>query len=702
MEKLCSHIKQCVSARDFPRAERYFRSHFHACLRNQNDKIHGEIHGGLTVREGHSGHDLCSYGGSCGSNEKPTKVAYEGDRKSATNIFAPRNNSISCGLRLGSNAHKSTGMTESSSATSPRTTTQFAYDIYQCMVYLSAQCGKPYSSAKYLESMMRQHHKPTAKNWMSVISSFSKIGKPEEAAKYCLLLEKSGHREIIAANSVMNAHAKASDLDGAEKWLARIQARQLSPDTITYTSLLNAAARAEQPKRAVKIFDDMAKSNVEHDARAANCVLDAFAKSGDAHGCARQFDIMFDTSPPADSNANSTPKKGKLKPTEVSFNSVMSAFAHTEDASNTLKWFNKLVEYGLEPTSITYNSLFYVYGAVGDVTAAEELFEKMRKVEIGCDKRFVPNAKGLRVDESCLTRNVNNMHSTRDVSNEISESKVSNRLIDAVSYHCMMMCYAKTGRHNHKMVELFNTMAKDGFKNDLISYNLVMDGFAKSGDTNTIIEWCRKAEQNDLKPDQHSYAALILSCSKRGDSAMSANFFCHMLQNGVLPNHVIFNSVISAYAKSTDVLGAYRWLRRMKRFKCKPNAVGYTSILHGAALLGDTFLGQRIFHKMERDGVQPTASVFSTMIDAVAKNGQSDHAMDYLKQMERRGQIPDVRICSSVLESFCRREDYFGAYDTLKMMEHKGVQLNMICFRAVLNAIPQTNCELSYAANVRI
>ena len=100
--------------------------------------------------------------------------------------------------------------------------------------------------------------------------------------------------------------------------------------------------------------------------------------------------------------------------------------------------------------------------------------------------------------------------------------------------------------------------------------------------------------------------------------------------------------------------------------------------------------------------MQPTASVFSTMIDAVAKNGQSDHAMDYLKQMERRGQIPDVRICSSVLESFCRREDYFGAYDTLKIMEHKGVQLNMICFRAVLNAIPQTNCELSYTANSRI
>merc|ERR1719198_551052 len=56
---------------------------------------------------------------------------------------------------------------------------------------------------------------------------------------------------------MINACAKAGDIDGAERWLQEIGRRSLTPDGVTYSTLIHACVTKREIARAEKWLEQM-------------------------------------------------------------------------------------------------------------------------------------------------------------------------------------------------------------------------------------------------------------------------------------------------------------------------------------------------------------------------------------------------------------------------------------------------------------
>merc|ERR1719145_314178 len=65
------------------------------------------------------------------------------------------------------------------------------------------------------------------------------------------MMEASGLRANLPAfNSVINACARTGDLDRAQRWMAEMARRGIKPDSVSFSTLAHAAARADEQRQA--------------------------------------------------------------------------------------------------------------------------------------------------------------------------------------------------------------------------------------------------------------------------------------------------------------------------------------------------------------------------------------------------------------------------------------------------------------------
>ena len=74
--------------------------------------------------------------------------------------------------------------------------------------------------------------------------------------------------------------------------------------------------------------------------------------------------------------------KDKIKCTLYTFNSLISSYQWSLDIEGALKVLNEMKIYGINPNTITYNSLIDIYVKLGDINQAEQIYEKMKNNSI--------------------------------------------------------------------------------------------------------------------------------------------------------------------------------------------------------------------------------------------------------------------------------------------------------------------------------
>ena len=101
-------------------------------------------------------------------------------------------------------------------------------------------------------------------SFTSVISAFAKAGKAPEAGKWLQRMLAVGlSPDTVACNTVLLAYANAGDADGAAHLLQHFERRAADecpnarPDVCSYNTLISACARAGRPTQAEEAFAAM-------------------------------------------------------------------------------------------------------------------------------------------------------------------------------------------------------------------------------------------------------------------------------------------------------------------------------------------------------------------------------------------------------------------------------------------------------------
>ena len=300
---------------------------------------------------------------------------------------------------------------------------------------------------------------------------------------------------------------------------------------------------------------------------------------------------------------------------------------------------------------------------------------------------------------------------------------------NSVSFNSTLHAWAKCGdaRQTEQIFLRMQKVGKGGAKPDIISYNTLLDAFAKQSARATKAtdsinsakcaeEWLRKMEQacanNDdgaVRPNTCSYNSVIDAWAN-SDSTQSAtkaqDILTHMVRlyksagdANVKPDVITLNSVINAWSKSKVVDSAQRaesvlvFIDRVYgngNEAVRPNATTFAAILNAWSKSSNNdaaYRAEMILKRMEtlyNDGnneVKPNVFAFTSVIDTFANNAKRDnHAaskaesiLEWMLNISRDGQqkelSPNTVTFNAVIKAHAKSKQEGSAQRASNLLE---------------------------------
>ncbi|CAE7812142.1 unnamed protein product [Symbiodinium necroappetens] len=97
----------------------------------------------------------------------------------------------------------------------------------------------------------------------------------------------------ITYTSLIESCTRSGDVTGADDWLRTMVEAQLTPDEVAYTSVLTGFARASDVVEAQRVLCDIRSSQLEPDLVAYTALASASARAGDPEGIQTVFRDIY-------------------------------------------------------------------------------------------------------------------------------------------------------------------------------------------------------------------------------------------------------------------------------------------------------------------------------------------------------------------------------------------------------------------------
>ena len=400
-------------------------------------------------------------------------------------------------------------------------------------------------------------------------------------------------------------------------WLQRTydveQDPERRPNAHSFHSVLKAVAKTEKPQVALGMLkwrEQLYNCGQNPDAKpppsAYVTVLDAFANSG-----------MEDVGEQAEDLLKQMTAAG-VEPSTLCYNIAIKAWIKSGRGRQSAEYSERILEEMQPPPDVvTYSSVIHAWATSGVKEYAAERAEAI--------------LQRLEMDES-------------------AEANV-------VAYNACLNAWCKSKSPmavNRTEALLARMEASEHVAPDLVSYNthiyaMAMAGYEEGMAQRADATLCRLEEQYDkgevdYAPNLFSYNLVIEGWARSRDPN-AATRACDVLRklvkrDGVEPDAISFNQVINALSRSTlpgaaqkaeDLLHYMDESYKSGVYECKADVVGYTSAITAWSRSGENGgaeRAERLLVEMEQRylngemDLKPTTAVYNAVIDAWAKSGE--------------------------------------------------------------------------------
>jgi len=209
---------------------------------------------------------------------------------------------------------------------------------------------------------------------------------------------------------------------------------------------------------------------------------------------------------------------------------------------------------------------------------------------------------------------------------------------DVVSYNALMNAYAKAGQWE-KALDTLNSMEKyDGVKPDLISFNTALDGCANAGQGGACLDLMKEMKGRGIPPDDVSYTNAIAGCWL-GNKREAANALITDMERSLGPSKEVVGLIICLALRKAFGSGLLiSILEEMVGRDLKP-----TSKVYGAVLreLGQMEKWQECLKVSVWHRITTTILSFSSGFDELSGSNVDDGGLQVLDLMSAHGSSPE-------------------------------------------------------------
>lgn len=409
----------------------------------------------------------------------------------------------------------------------------------------------------------------------------------EEMVKRMLnMYEKSGDSEYIPTIQAYNLwiHALAKSSIGnagaqAEMILDEMKERNIEPNAITYTSVMDAYARSKNPERAEKVLfrllEDANNGNEELSSVTCDTILNAWAQQGTPESAERAQTILLRLE---------KWQRNDIRPTKISYATVLNGWAKVgshEAAEKADALLHRMLKTGeLEPDNVVFNAAINAWATSKDSEAGEKaaklLEEMVALASAGHDTRpdivtynTVLSAWSHSGHTNAAPQAEKLVQEMMKLSKESDEAPSPN----AVSYNSILNAWSKSSLPGaalrcKRVLDYMIKVPNENVKPDMISFTTVMDALAKSKESNKALRcsellarmsaFHRATGRIELKPNAYAYNVVLNACAfsamgtpleeQREALQIAVSTFTSMRKSGVSPDTVTYGNMLKCLA----------------------------------------------------------------------------------------------------------------------------------------------------------
>lgn len=419
---------------------------------------------------------------------------------------------------------------------------------------------------------------------------------------------------------------KSNDLQSAVKIFRDLQKSGLSPNQVTYCSLISALGKTKrQGSRYAHLAYELWKELVVSvtletlDMAALRTGMKASAavfKMDEAEGI---IDFV---------NKNLGNADVRM------YNILLKGYASVGNMKKMLQVKERILQAKLQPSSVTYNTMIHA-----------------------CIR-----GRNLQMAKSLM-----------------QEAETTGAGLDAWSYTTLIKGYVEQGDMKNAMT-VFDDMQIAGKKPTYITYSIIIDGFVRSGQLVTARSMLDRMVEARERPTAVTFNTLLRGYStdkKPGALHQALLLLDDMVSYHVVPEIDTFNTLMSAAVDADDLRLAVDIFKRVEKASLRPDGVTYTILLQAYAKLGRVIDAVATFEKLSLD---PNAimdiAAYNAMVDAFARGGDMEAAEKMLERAcefaRHLGKPPPVEAYGAVVSGYARLKQMKSAVKAVRNFHAAG------------------------------
>ncbi|CAN0920768.1 Putative pentatricopeptide repeat-containing protein At5g09950 [Linum grandiflorum] len=441
-----------------------------------------------------------------------------------------------------------------------------------------------------------------------LINMYAKCGAIDKARS---VFKQIVNKDSVSWNSMTSGLDQNECFDEATKQYREMRRTGLMPSNFTIISALSSCASLSSIMLGRQIHGEGLKLGLDLDVSVSNALLALYAETGYLDECHKAFSLMSESD-------------------QVSWNTMVGAYAHSESVSNSVEIFLEMMRDGWKPNRVTFINILAAVSSLSLNKITPQIHALMLKHNIA-DDTAVENAL-LACYGKC-----GEMNDCEKIFSKMSERK------DAVSWNSMISGYI----HNEmlsKAMDLVWFMLQRGQQLDCFTFATVLSACASVATLECGMQVHAVALRSCLESDVVIGSALIDMYSKCGRVDYASRFFNLM----PIKNVYSWNSMISGYARHGHGEKALDLFSQMKlESQLLPDHVTFVGVLSACNHVGLVDEGFKHFRSMtETYGLVPRIEHYSCMADLLGRAGELDKMEAFIATMPMQ---PNILIWRTVL-----------------------------------------------------
>ncbi|PIN05699.1 hypothetical protein CDL12_21755 [Handroanthus impetiginosus] len=211
--------------------------------------------------------------------------------------------------------------------------------------------------------------------------------------------------------------------------------------------------------------------------------------------------------------------------------------------------------------------------------------------------------------------------------------------------------YVSAGKAD-KAVKIFLSMHEHGCQQDLKSFNVFLDVLCKSKRAEMAYKLF-KIFRGSFRADVISYNIIANGFCLKKQTPRALEVMKEMVERGLEPTLTTYNILLKGYFRAGQIKEGWEFFLQMKKRKIEIDAVSYTTVVHGFGVAGEVEKARKVFNEMIGAGVLPSVATYNALIQVLCKKDSVENAVVVFEEMLKKGYVPNATTYNVVIRGLC-------------------------------------------------